>query len=201
MYFASTWSPHRLGSFCRHKKQGHEAAHVLPSYGTKIKNHQEIAYGEPILQFLLTFSLYSFIHKLVSIITLNIIYVCYFQWHGFRLQMRILLFPFQKLNNETIYNNTGCFFYSEKHKKATVCRQLNIFLNCIMGSGTLDCKTSSTRNNSWNKWSCRFMCSVVRSYTHSSVVPSSNSGVCGAWLWQKAGRTMKEKSHSPATCK
>jgi len=72
------------------------------------------------------------------------------------------------------------------------CRELNKFLNCIMGSGTLDCKTSSTRNSSWNKWSCKIMCSVVRSYAHWSVVRSSNNGLCGACFvtnsWENYGR-------------
>ena len=72
--------------------------------------------------FIQTFSLYNSIHKLASIITLKL-YVCYFQWHGFRLQIRILLLPFHKLNNETIYKNERCFFYSEKHKRTTECVQ------------------------------------------------------------------------------
>jgi len=56
----------------------------------------------------------------------------------------------------------GVSFTAKSTKRLqSVCRELNKFLNCIMGSGTLDCKTSCTRNNSWNKWSCRIVCSVV----------------------------------------
>jgi len=60
MYFAFTWSPPRLGCFCSHKKQRHEAEHILPSYGTKIKNQEKIAYGEPVLHFRTDFFLVQF---------------------------------------------------------------------------------------------------------------------------------------------
>ena len=60
MYFASTWSPSRLASVCRHKKQGHEAEHVFPSYRAKNKNQQKIAYGEHALHFLTDFFLVQF---------------------------------------------------------------------------------------------------------------------------------------------
>lgn len=121
MYFASTRSPPRLGSFCGHKKQGYEAEHLLPPYRTKIKNKQKYAYGELEFCFLTDFSLSNVIHKLISIINLRCLLfpVTWF----YRLQIRILLFPFQKLNSETVYKNTRCFFYREKHKEATECVQ------------------------------------------------------------------------------
>jgi hypothetical protein len=37
----------------------------------------------------------------------------------------------------------------------SMCRELNEFWNCNTGCGTLGYRTSSARNNNWNKWLCK----------------------------------------------
>ncbi|XP_023723064.1 SET and MYND domain-containing protein 4 isoform X3 [Cryptotermes secundus] len=47
-----------------------------------------------------------------------------------------------------------CYSMLEKSIKRlrSMCRELNEFWNCSMGYGTLGYRTSSARNNNWNKW-------------------------------------------------